>query len=142
MINYELVEDILTAKDFLKLRETTGWSSSLTEQQVEAGLRNSLVTVSAVCEGRIIGMGRLIGDGLCACYVQDMVVYPEFQGVGIGKSIMDRLISFVKENGYTDTSVTIGLFSAKGKEGFYRNLGFFERPNENQGTGMQLIVKA
>jgi len=140
-MNYELKENILTAKDFLKLRDSAGWGGAPPEHQIEAALKNSLVTISAVFEGRIIGMGRLVGDGVSICYVQEMIIYPEYQGKGIGKAIMDKLISFVKKNGFTNTYITIGLFSAKGKEGFYRNLGFVERPNDNQGAGMQLMLK-
>jgi len=38
--------------------------------------------------------------------------------------------------------IAIGLFSAKGKEGFYNKFGFVERPNEKRGAGMELIIKA
>ena len=41
---------------------------------------------------------------------------------------------------WEDTRITAGLFSAKGKEGFYGKLGFVERPNEQRGAGMGLIL--
>ena len=138
---YELKENILTANDFLELRESAGWGDPPPVHQIETALKNSLVTISAVYEGKIIGMGRLVGDGLSVCYVQEMIVFPAYQGKGIGKAILDRLINHVKSIGFTDTFVTIGLFAAKGKEGFYRKSGFSERPNENRGAGMALTLK-
>ena len=141
---YELKENILTAKVFLQLRESAGWGGSPKDQQIEAGLKNSLVTISAVYENQIIGMGRLVGDGFIICYIQDVIVRPEYQGKGIGKAIMKKLIAYAKNNGFSDTHMTIGLFTAKGKEGFYRKFGFVERPspveNSPQGAGMILIL--
>ena len=49
------------------------------------------------------------------CYVQEMIVSPEYQGKGIGKAIMERLISYVKETGFADTYIAVGLFAEKGK---------------------------
>ena len=139
----ELKENILTAKVFLQLREAAGWLIP-TNQQIEFGLKNSLVTISAVCENRIIGMGRLIGDGVLNCYIQDLIVYPEYRGKGIGTAIMEKLIAWAKDNGVSDTCMTVGLFAAKGKEEFYRKFGFVERPTKDgpQGPGMILQVRS
>ena len=138
----DLNENILTAKDFLKLRESAGWPLPK-DQQLEAGLKNSLVTIAAVHEKQIIGMGRLIGDGFINCYIQDVIVYPEYRGKGIGTAIMEKLIAYAKDNGFSGTHITIGLFAAKGKEKFYRQFGFVERPIENgpQGAGMTLTLR-
>ena len=139
-MKYELIENSLSAKDFIAMRESAGWGCPL-EHQVEAGLKNSIYIVSAVHNERVIGMGRLVGDGVTICYVQDVIVLPQYQGQGIGKAIMERLIAYVKDNGFENTNITIGLFSAKGIEEFYRKLGFYERPNENRGAGMEMIIK-
>jgi len=33
-------------------------------------------------------MGRIVGDGVTICYIQDVIVLPEYQGKGIGKAII------------------------------------------------------
>jgi GNAT superfamily N-acetyltransferase len=139
-MEYEIKENVLTAKDFIALRVSAGWGELL-EQQAQDALKNSLFTISVMDQGQVIGMGRLVGDGVYICYVQDLVILPNYQEKGIGKSIMERLIAYTKEHGVPETNVTLGLFAAKGKEEFYQKLGFTIRPNENRGAGMELSIR-
>ncbi len=139
-MEYEIQENVLTAKDFIKLRVSAGWGELL-EQQAQDALKNSLFTNAVMDQGQVIGMGRLVGDGVYICYVQDLVILPKYQGKGIGKLIMERLIAHTKEHGVSETNVTLGLFAAKGKEEFYQKLGFTIRPNENRGAGMELSIR-
>ena len=139
-MNFVLLDNQLNAKDFVKLRESVGWGIT-PENQAAAGINNSLFNVCVKYNDQVIGMGRIVGDGFMICYIQDVIVLPEFQGKGIGKAIMKRLLTFVKDSGLPDTNIKIGLFSAKGKEEFYQNLGFNSRPNENRGAGMEMIIK-
>ena len=39
-------------------------------------------------EEKIIGLGRIVGDGAISYVVNDIMVYLEYQGQGIGKLIM------------------------------------------------------
>ena len=139
-MTYEIKENTLTEKDFNRLRVSAGWGK-LSEKQGEEALKNSLLTIAVMDEGQVIGMGRLVGDGVCICYVQDLVILPSYQGKGIGKAIMERLIAYAKEHGIPETHLTLGLFAAKGKEAFYQKLGFSTRPNENRGPGMELSLE-
>ena len=141
-MDYELTINNLCAKDFLRLRESAGWGNPPLEHQVEAGLKNSLFSVTATYNNQVIGMGRLVGDGFTICYIQEVIVLPEFQGKGIGKAIMERLISYISDNAIPNTYVTTGLFSAKGKEEFYEKFGFYIRPNDAGGAGMLMGVKS
>jgi GNAT superfamily N-acetyltransferase len=139
-MEYQLEENKLSADDFLRLRTAVGWAIPLTTQ-VQAGLNNSMFTVSAIHKNQVIAMGRLVGDGFTICYIQDLIVLPEYQGKGVGTAIIERLIRYIRDNSMPDTFVTTGLFSAQGKEAFYQKFGFVIRPNERMGAGMHLIVK-
>jgi GNAT superfamily N-acetyltransferase len=140
ILQFELKDNALTAKAFLSLVESAGWAGA-TEQQIAKGLEKSLFTVAAIIDERIIGMGRLVGDGFTIWYIQDVVVFPEYQQKGVGSAIMKRLISFAEVNSLPGTRIKIVLLSAKGKEDFYAKLGFRIRPNENEGAGMQMNIQ-
>lgn len=134
-MNIPLIDNILTAEDYIYLRSEVGFSKTPLEQTQRA-LMNGLFSVVAECDGKIVGMGRLVGDGVMYWYIQDVAVLPEYQGKGIGKVIVQRLMQYVEENSIPGTYTTIGLMAAKGKDSFYEKLGFISRPNETCGAGM------
>lgn len=122
-LEYYLKENELTAKDFIRLKVATGFRDRPIEQ-VEKALENNLFDVIAVCNDEVIGMGRLVGDGVMYWYLQEIIVLPEFQGKGIGTRIVDRLLEYIKDNTTPGTFVTIGLTAATGKDTFYEKFGF------------------
>lgn len=134
-IMIELNENSLCVDTYLKIREKVEWKK-LTVEQAEKALMNSLFTVVAMEDKEVLGMGRIVGDGAVVCYIQDLVIVPEAQGKGIGKMIMDRMISFVETIQLDGTEMMLDLMCAKGREEFYHNLGFISRPTESLGPGM------
>ncbi len=66
----------------------------------------------------LIGAGRALADGLDCSYICDIAVHPEYQGVGLGKQIVQYLID--QSRGHKK----IILYANPGKEGFYAKLGF------------------
>ncbi|PAJ68853.1 hypothetical protein CJF42_26235 [Pseudoalteromonas sp. NBT06-2] len=67
-------------------------------------------------------------------YVQDIVVHPVYQQLGLGHKIMQYIESYL--SGVAKKGATVGLLSAKGKEGFYERFGYIKRPNDILGHGM------
>ena len=122
-LEYYLKENELTAKDFIRLKVATGFRDRPIEQ-VEKALENNLFDVIALCNDEVIGMGRLVGDGVMYWYLQEIIVLPEFQGKGIGTRIVDRLLEYIKDNTTPGTFVSIGLTAATGKDTFYEKFGF------------------
>lgn len=120
---YHLVENELNAKDFIRLKVATGFRDRPIEQ-VERALRNNLFDVTAIYNGEVIGMGRLVGDGVMYWYLQEIIVLPQYQGQGIGTKIVKRLLEYIKENTMPGTFVSVGLTAAKGKDTFYEKFGF------------------
>lgn len=81
---------------------------------------------------QLIGFGRIICDGIVHALILDVIIHPDMQGKGIGKEVMDKLVSKCKKHKICD----IQLFSAKNKTGFYEKLGFKSR--DEHSPGMQL----
>lgn len=62
--------------------------------QTEKSLKNSLYTVAVEKGNQVVGMGRLIGDGMYYIIV-DIVVQPVYQQMGIGSKILDMIVEYV-----------------------------------------------
>lgn len=116
-MNIELVDNILQAEDFVRLRIQTGFAEIPIEHARKA-LQNGLINVSAIYNG------ELVGDGAMYWYLQEIIVLPEFQGKGIGTMIVNHLVDYAKVSSTTGKFTTIGGVSAKGKEPFYEKMGF------------------
>lgn len=127
-IQFELVDNVLKAEDFIRLKVATGFIERPLPQ-VEKALQNGLFNVSAICDGKVVGMGRLVGDGAMYWYLQEIIVLPEYQGKGIGKSIVNRLMEYIKDTAIPGTIIDVGLSAVKGKEPFYEKFGFSVRSN-------------
>jgi len=70
--------------------------------------------------GRIVGMGRVISDGVSDAYIQDVVVLETCRGRGIGREIVRRLTERCLDAGIS----WIGLVAEPGTQAFYEPLGF------------------
>ena len=131
-----LTEECPTPEEYLSLRRSVGWGLP-DLRAVGPSLRNSHYCVCARERGRIVGMARIIGDGGMVYYIQDVIVEPSYQGRGIGKRLMDRIMEYIRRHAVEHTIV--GLMAARGKEEFYERYGFMRRPNEKFGAGMTIF---
>ena len=61
---------------------------------------------------------QALADGKDCSYICDIAVHPEYQGIGLGKKIVQSLIE--QSHGHKK----IILYANSGKEGFYYKLGF------------------
>lgn len=138
MLKY--VDNILTADIYLLLRENVKWKK-LSDQQAKKAIENCLYNVTVFDDEKPIGMGRIVGDGAVICYIQDLVVLPEYQKMGIGKGIMKKLIEYVESIREENSEMMLCLMCAKGRESFYESLGFIPRPTDNLGPGMITYLK-
>ncbi len=138
-MSWELKDNELTGADLVAFRAVAGWSPR-SLAQAERAVAASLRTVTAVEDGRVIGIGRLVGDGALNCYLQDIIVLPEYRSHGVGAAIVERLLEFVRTGTAPGDTVSVALLAAHGREPFYRSLGFADRPSEHHGAGMELRI--
>lgn len=136
MIDY--IEKAPSADEYNVLTSAVGWGSSEVGI-VERALANSLYTVCAYDGERIVGFGRLIGDGVMFLYVQDIMVLPEYQGRKIGTGIMERILKKIHEYKQIGCDLRAYLGASAGKEDFYKKFGFVTREEAGLGAGMVLL---
>jgi len=89
----------------------------------------SYTTIFVYDTDRLIGFGRAISDGVYQAAVYDCAVNPEYQGKGIGKLIIQKIMQQV-------SNCTVVIYASPGKEGFYQKYGF-----RKMKTGMALFTK-
>jgi len=77
----------------------------------------SAATVFVYHDDRLVGFGRAISDGAYQAAIYDCAVLPEFQGRGIGKAVMNNILSRLP-------GCNVMLYASPGKEGFYERHGF------------------
>ena len=136
MISY--IEKIPSADEFNTLTNVVGWGAA-DNGIAETALANSLYTVCAYDGERIVGFGRLIGDGVMFVYVQDIMVLPEYQGRRIGTGIMERITKKIHEYKQIGGDLRAYLGASAGKEDFYKRFGFVTRKEAGLGAGMVLL---
>lgn len=134
----EYRENSLTYDEYYRLRESVGWNNFCKEQVITA-LKNSVYDITVRDNNQVIGMGRLIGDGIYYTIV-DVVVDPAFQGKKVGTEIINRLLEFIEKNIPTGGRASVQLIAAEGKEAFYEKQGFKKIPHENCGSGMRRVI--
>jgi len=89
-----------------------------TPTDLKVAFSNSMFKCFVYDSGRLIAVGRAVADGRDCSYISGVAVHPAHQGNGIGKEVVTRLITLSKGH------KKIILYSAPGKEPFYRKLGF------------------
>ena len=130
-------ENVNSIEEFNYLYDAVGWGS-YDEKESEKALANTMYSVSVYDDDKIIGYGRIIGDGICFLYIHDVMVIPKYQNKKVGSQIMNKLLEKVNQIKIENPYVRVYLGASKGKEKFYERFGFITREDANLGSGMIL----
>lgn len=128
----------ITPNEFLEMVESVGWKT-YSKHQVEKALQNTMYMVKATIDGKLAGIGRVVGDFSIVCMLSDICVKPEFQGQGIGLKIVNELKNIIESNVKSGEKMQIELTPTSGNEAFYQRAGFKYNPDKI--TGMYLWIK-
>ncbi|MDR1688514.1 MAG: GNAT family N-acetyltransferase [Clostridiales bacterium] len=130
----------VTCKEYNTLRQSVGWSE-IESVLTKKGLKNSAFIICARCGKKAVGMARVITDYGYVVYIADVMVLPEYQGMGIGGEIMRRVMEYINKNISPGQGKYVTLAASKGKEGFYEKFGLVKRPTQDLGSGMSLWIQ-
>jgi ribosomal protein S18 acetylase RimI-like enzyme len=134
--HYHLEPQAPPLEDYLRLRHEAGLSP-FTPQAATFGLKGTFFGVRVVCNGEIIGMGRIIGDGGCFFQVTDIAVQPAHQGKGLGKKIMAALVDHLKA--HAPESAYVSLIADVPANRLYAQFGFEETAPRSLGMAMKIV---
>lgn len=114
---YENYDD----QEVSSLYESVGWINYTNNpQMLKNAYENSLKIYAAYLNDKLVGIIRVVGDGFSVVFIQDLLVYPEYQRMGIGTALLQK-VSEEYSNVYQlhllteDTEKTIQ---------FYKSIGF------------------
>ncbi len=89
-----------------------------TSSGLKTAFTNSMFKCFVYEDGRLVGVGRALADGVDCSYICDVALLPSHQGLGLGKQIVAKLLEMSRGH------KKIILYSVPGKESFYKKLGF------------------
>ncbi len=79
--------------EIMQLYGSVGWTAYTDAPLLlEQGFANSLLVLAAYENDALLGLIRAVGDGATIVYVQDILVYPEFQRKGVGSALMKAML--------------------------------------------------
>ncbi len=115
----------LDVSGVLELYRSAGWwEEGDDETAIPDLLAGAWAVGAALCNGRLVGMARVLSDGRSDAYIQDVVVLPAFRQRGIGAG----LVAFLRDHCVHAGLGWIGLVAQPGTESFYERLGFAPLP--------------
>ena len=114
-----------TAKQLEELFLSVEWSSGHYPERLVKAMRNFEAVYAAWDGDMLVGLVCAMDDGSMTAYVHYLLVRPEYQGMGIGK----RLVEHVKER-YADY-LRIVVIAYDKEIGFYESCGFERSSNSS-----------
>ncbi|MEM9798395.1 MAG: GNAT family N-acetyltransferase [Pseudomonadota bacterium] len=109
------------AAEYVALRAATGLGPR-SEASARRALPQSLHAVCVRDGDRLVAMGRAVGDGGCFVLLTDMAVAPDWQGRGLGRALLNRLIAWCETALPPDCHIS--LVSSERAAPLYRSAGF------------------
>ncbi|MBO5485347.1 MAG: GNAT family N-acetyltransferase [Eubacterium sp.] len=122
-------------EDYNNLRASVDFITIL-PKRARIALQNSLYTLIAMDGDTPVGMARVVGDGGYVYFICDVIVRPSHQSQGLGRKIIENVLSWLESQVDEGETIMVNLMSAMNKEPFYEKLGFHKRPFDNHGSGM------
>lgn len=112
----------ITLVDVLPIYEAVGWTNyTQNPGMLEVAYKNSLHVLAAFNEeGILVGVLRAVGDAESILFIQDILVYPEYQHQGIGTKLLQQTLEKYK-NVY---QIQLATDDLKKTVSFYESNGF------------------
>jgi len=108
----------LEATDLQDLFLSVEWSSGHYPEKLVIAMQNSSTVYTAWYENRLVGLINVLDDSIMTAYVHYLLINPQFQGKGIGKTLVNHVKAKYKDY------LRIVLIAYNKETAFYENNGF------------------
>lgn len=131
-MHYLIAEEAPADEELVELYDSVGWSAYTNDPtKLAAAVGASFLVLTARDEqGKLVGLVRTVSDGLTVAYLQDILVAPSHQRLGIGGQLIDELL----ERTASIRQMVLMTDSEEKQRDFYESRGFVEvhdaRPHE------------
>jgi GNAT superfamily N-acetyltransferase len=103
----------------IALYRAHGWTHATDPERLRTAVESSSYSVVALEDEQVVGFARAMSDEAFAVYIADILVRPDRQRLGIGRTLAEALL----EHYPVDRFHHQVLVAERGAEGFYRKLG-------------------
>lgn len=108
-------------EEIVNLYSSVGWINYTNNlEMLKGAYENSLKIIGAYEGEKLLGIIRIVGDGHSVIFIQDLLVYPEYQRRGIGSALLEHIL---KEYKHVYQKHLLTENSEKTIQ-FYKSLGF------------------
>lgn len=140
MAAHEIVitaDDRPTREELVGLYAAVGWTSyTVDPDTLEAAIDGSTRVVTARYDGDLLGLARVLSDGASIAYLQDVLVRPELQRDGVGRSLVQAAMEPFE---HVRQKVLL-TDDEPGQRRFYESLGYAEIRDHGDG-GLRAFVR-
>lgn len=105
-------------KDLQELFLSVGWSSGHFPDKLVVAMKNFETVYTAWDNDKLIGLICAMDDGIMTAYIHYLLVNPDYQNLGIGKQLVDKMK--IKYKNY----LRIVIVAYNNEVGFYESCGF------------------
>src|SRR4030095_11422818 len=81
----------LSLEQLVNLYNAVGWAANTNAEQrpkLQEAIRNSTYVVTAWNGSQPVGLARCLSDDVSVCYLQDILIHPDYQRLGIGRTLL------------------------------------------------------
>ena len=85
-------------KEILNLYSSVGWTNYTDRpEMLKSAYEYSLKSYGAYVDDKLVGIIRVVGDGYSVVFIQDLLIYPEYQRRGIGRALLQHVLQEYKD---------------------------------------------
>lgn len=113
----------LSLSSLLELYTAVGWMAYISEErqrELVKAVENTSFVVSTWDGDKLVGLARALSDDASICYIQDILVHPDYQRRGIGERMIQACLTR-----YAHVRSTVLMTDDEDRQSrFYEKAGF------------------